>query len=139
MGAARARDRTVPIGDPAAKSYGARSDYGKSDFGFHDEAEAFPHVAGGRRGGAAAVRGRGAGQPGHIVRPRNGRVISHQDAFKRWYPASLSKLMTAYVAFRALAGGEVQLDSPIRMTGTPRRAALEDGLQARQVMRLDNA
>ncbi|HMM63544.1 MAG TPA: D-alanyl-D-alanine carboxypeptidase, partial [Mesorhizobium sp.] len=24
----------------------------------------------------------------------NGRVLSHQDAFKRWYPASLSKLMT---------------------------------------------
>jgi len=70
----------------------------------------------------------------------NGRVISHQDAFKRWYPASLSKLMTAYVAFRALAGGEVQLDSPIRMT---RHAAGEPpskmGFKPGQVMRLDNA
>ncbi len=70
----------------------------------------------------------------------NGRVLSHQDAFKRWYPASLSKLMTAYVAFRALAGGEVQLDSPIRMT---RHAAGEPpskmGFKPGQVMRLDNA
>src|SRR5690606_40119475 len=28
----------------------------------------------------------------------SGRVITHQEAFKRWYPASLSKLMTAYVS-----------------------------------------
>ena len=70
----------------------------------------------------------------------SGRVIEHEDAFKRWYPASLSKLMTAYVAFRALAGGEVQLDSPIRMT---RHAAGEPpskmGFKPGQVMRLDNA
>ncbi len=70
----------------------------------------------------------------------SGRVIEHQDAFKRWYPASLSKLMTAYVAFRALAAGEVQLDSPIKMT---RHSAAEPpskmGFKAGQVMRLDNA
>lgn len=70
----------------------------------------------------------------------NGRVIEHRDAFKRWYPASLSKLMTAYVAFRAIAAGEVQLDSPIRMT---RHAAAEPpskmGFKPGQVMRLDNA
>jgi len=70
----------------------------------------------------------------------SGRVIEHQDAFKRWYPASLSKLMTAYVAFHALAAGEVQLDSPIKMT---RHSAAEPpskmGFKAGQVMRLDNA
>ena len=63
-----------------------------------------------------------------------------QDAFKRWYPASLTKLMTAYVTFRAIAAGEVaaefadQDDEAFR-----RRAAEQDGLQARPVMRLDNA
>lgn len=41
----------------------------------------------------------------------NGRVLEHQDAFKRWYPASLTKLMTAYVTFRAVAAGEVALNS----------------------------
>lgn len=69
-----------------------------------------------------------------------GKVISHQDAFKRWYPASLSKLMTAYVAFRAIAAGEVQLDSPIKMT---KHSASEPpskmGFKSGQVMRLDNA
>ncbi|RVC47551.1 D-alanyl-D-alanine carboxypeptidase, partial [Mesorhizobium sp. M4B.F.Ca.ET.088.02.2.1] len=30
---------------------------------------------------------------------QSGKILEHQDAFKRWYPASLSKLMTAYVTF----------------------------------------
>jgi D-alanyl-D-alanine carboxypeptidase len=70
----------------------------------------------------------------------SGRVIEHQDAFKRWYPASLSKLMTAYVTFRAIDAGDVALDSPIRMT---KHAASEPpsktGLKSGTVMRLDTA
>jgi D-alanyl-D-alanine carboxypeptidase len=70
----------------------------------------------------------------------SGKVLQHQDAFKRWYPASLSKLMTAYVAFRALAAGEVQLDSPIKVTkhsaGEP---PSKMGFKPGSVMRLDNA
>ncbi|TIU06974.1 MAG: D-alanyl-D-alanine carboxypeptidase, partial [Mesorhizobium sp.] len=46
----------------------------------------------------------------------NGKILHHQEAFKRWYPASLTKLMTAYVTFRAIAAGEVQLDSPIKVS-----------------------
>jgi len=71
---------------------------------------------------------------------KTGRIIEHKDAFQRWYPASLSKLMTAYVAFRAMEAGEVQLDSPIRVS---RHAASEPpakmGYKAGSVMRLDNA
>lgn len=70
----------------------------------------------------------------------NGKILQHQDAFKRWYPASLSKLMTAYVTFRALAAGEVQLDSPIKVT---KHSAAEPpskmGFKPGSVMRLDNA
>jgi D-alanyl-D-alanine carboxypeptidase len=70
----------------------------------------------------------------------SGRIVEHQEAFKRWYPASLSKLMTAYVAFRAIEAGEAALDSPIRMT---RHAAAEPpskmGLKPGTVMRLDTA
>jgi len=70
----------------------------------------------------------------------SGRVIEHEEAFKRWYPASLSKLMTAYVAFRAIQAGEVALDSPIKMT---KHAAAEPpskmGLKPGTVMRLDTA
>lgn len=71
---------------------------------------------------------------------KTGRIYSHQDAFERWYPASLTKLMTAYVAYRAIAAGEAQLDSPIRMT---KHAAHEPpskmGFAPGAVMTLDNA
>jgi len=40
--------------------------------------------------------------PSLLFDVNNGRVLEHRDAFARWYPASLTKLMTAYVAFRAL-------------------------------------
>jgi D-alanyl-D-alanine carboxypeptidase len=71
---------------------------------------------------------------------KSGKVLEHQDAFKRWYPASLSKLMTAYVAFRAVAAGEVALDSPIKVTkhsaGEP---PSKMGFKPGSVMRLDSA
>jgi D-alanyl-D-alanine carboxypeptidase len=70
----------------------------------------------------------------------NGKVVVHQDAFKRWYPASLTKLMTAYVTFRAVAAGELALDSPIEIT---KHAAAEPpakmGLKAGSIVTLDNA
>jgi D-alanyl-D-alanine carboxypeptidase len=71
---------------------------------------------------------------------KSGDVLEHQDAFKRWYPASLSKLMTAYVTFQAIAAGEVALDSPIKVTkhsaGEP---PSKMGFKPGSVMRLDNA
>lgn len=70
----------------------------------------------------------------------DGRIIHHEDAFKRWYPASLTKLMTAYVAFRALQAGEAALDSPIRMTRTAvNQPPSKMGFKVGQTMRLDNA
>lgn len=69
-----------------------------------------------------------------------GRVLEERDAFARWYPASLTKLMTAYVAFRALKDGEVTLLSPVRIT---RHAASQPpakmGFKPGSVMTLDNA
>ncbi|MCR6502657.1 D-alanyl-D-alanine carboxypeptidase [Shinella sp. CPCC 101442] len=44
------------------------------------------------------------------------QVIEHEDAFQRWYPASLTKLMTAYTVFRAIKSGEMTLESPVIMT-----------------------
>ncbi|WP_421581530.1 D-alanyl-D-alanine carboxypeptidase family protein [Shinella sp. M31] len=44
------------------------------------------------------------------------QVIEHEDAFQRWYPASLTKLMTAYTVFRAIKAGEMSLESPVTMT-----------------------
>ncbi|MGE0283712.1 MAG: D-alanyl-D-alanine carboxypeptidase family protein [Rhizobiaceae bacterium] len=71
---------------------------------------------------------------------RDGRVIEQRDAFKRWFPASLTKLMTAYVTFKALEKGELKLDSPIKVT---KKAAKQPpskmGYKAGSVMNADNA
>jgi D-alanyl-D-alanine carboxypeptidase len=71
---------------------------------------------------------------------KTGAVLSHKDAFRRWHPASLTKLMTAYVTFRALAAGELELTSPIKVS---KNSAAEPpskmGFKPGQVMSLDNA
>ena len=54
--------------------------------------------------------------PSMVVDVRTGRVIAHEEAFRKWYPASLTKLMTAYVAFKALRSGELSLDSEVVMS-----------------------
>lgn len=45
-----------------------------------------------------------------------GKVLYHRDANQKWYPASLTKLMTAYVAFRALRAGEISLDTALTVS-----------------------
>jgi D-alanyl-D-alanine carboxypeptidase len=86
------------------------------------------------------VAGPALANPVVVFDLNGGKILQHQDAFKRWYPASLSKLMTAYVTFRAIAAGEVQLDSPIKVT---KHSAAEPpskmGFKPGSVMRLDNA
>jgi len=45
-----------------------------------------------------------------------GEVLAHAQAFDRWYPASLTKMMTVYVAFKAIEAGEISLDTPITLS-----------------------
>jgi D-alanyl-D-alanine carboxypeptidase len=78
--------------------------------------------------------------PSIVFDASNGRIVAHEDAFRRWHPASLTKLMTAYVTFRAVAAGELTLESPIEVS---KRAAAEPpakmGYKPGAVMTLDNA
>ncbi len=46
------------------------------------------------------------------------KIVEEEDSFKKWYPASLTKLMTAYTVFRAIGAGQITLDSPVTMTRT---------------------
>lgn len=68
------------------------------------------------------------------------KVIEHRDAFRKWYPASLTKLMTAYTVFRAIKAGEVTLETPVVMT---KNAAAEPPskmyFKPGQAMTLDSA
>jgi D-alanyl-D-alanine carboxypeptidase len=53
-------------------------------------------------------------KPAHIVVDLNaGTVIAHRDAAKLWHPASVTKLMTAYVTFRALKAGTITPETPV--------------------------
>ena len=51
-----------------------------------------------------------------LVDMQTGEVLFNEDAGQPWHPASLTKLMTAYVAFAAIAQGRIALDTPIKIS-----------------------
>ena len=51
-----------------------------------------------------------------LVDARNGAVLYAQDANQSWHPASLTKLMTAHLALRAVAAGRASFSTPVVMT-----------------------
>jgi len=65
---------------------------------------------------AAATVSEAVAEPHILIDMKTGRVIEHEAAFQKWYPASLTKLMTAYVAFRQIEAGRVSLSTPIVMS-----------------------
>lgn len=123
-----------------AKSYGPQQLGQEAIFGLMTRMKTF------LKRSALSLAMLGIGATGAFANPTmifdlgSGRVLQHEDAFKRWYPASLTKLMTAYVTFRAVQDGELQLNSPIRVT---KHAAGEPpskmGYKQGSVMTLDNA
>ncbi|MBR0554217.1 D-alanyl-D-alanine carboxypeptidase [Ciceribacter sp. L1K23] len=60
--------------------------------------------------------------PVMLVDVGSGRVLEHEEAFRKWYPASLTKLMSVYTVFRAIRAGEVSTDTIVTMS---QRAAAE--------------
>lgn len=72
-----------------------------------------------------------------VMDARTGEVFHSENADTRLHPASLTKMMTLYVAFVAVERGEISLDTEIRITA---EAAAEPpsrlGLRAGQSIRL---
>ena len=89
---------------------------------------------------AALAAGAAQAGPALLVDLGTGKVLEHEDAFAPWYPASLTKLMTTLVLFRAIKAGEITLESPIRIS---ERAAKEPpskvGYKPGSVLTVDNA
>jgi D-alanyl-D-alanine carboxypeptidase len=54
--------------------------------------------------------------PSLLFDPATGEVVSQDRAGESWYPASLTKLMTAYVVFGKLKRGEMQLDQKLNVS-----------------------
>ncbi|WP_275791178.1 D-alanyl-D-alanine carboxypeptidase family protein [Pararhizobium gei] len=57
-----------------------------------------------------------AANPKMVVDVNSLKVYEQEDIFLKWYPASLTKLMTAYTTFRAIKAGRLTLESPVMMT-----------------------
>ena len=63
-----------------------------------------------------------AAGPSIVVDVKTGKVLEHKDAFQLWYPASLTKLMTAYVVFRQVEAGKIALDDKITVSAAAAKA-----------------
>ena len=59
--------------------------------------------------------------PHLVVDLDSGQILSHQQAFDPWHPASLTKLMTAYSVFKAVQNGAITLEHPVRISKTASR------------------
>jgi D-alanyl-D-alanine carboxypeptidase len=55
----------------------------------------------------------GPGYAGIVVDAKTGNVLYSENADSLHYPASLTKMMTIYLAFEALEAGRIRLDSPV--------------------------
>ena len=78
--------------------------------------------------------------PHLVVDLASGKVLAQEDAFRRWYPASLPKLMTTYVVFRAIRAGEITMDSPVRFSAkATREPPSKMGYKTGSVLTVDNA
>ena len=56
--------------------------------------------------------------PALVFEPYNGTVLYAEDPDAQWFPASLTKLMTAYVTFQALKAGTVTPDTKVTCSRT---------------------
>jgi len=51
-----------------------------------------------------------------VIDARSGKVLHARNADTRLHPASLTKMMTLYVAFEAIKRGEISLDTKVKIT-----------------------
>jgi D-alanyl-D-alanine carboxypeptidase len=78
--------------------------------------------------------------PTVVVDADTGEVIEANNATRPWHPASTTKLMTAYVALRAVKTGAITLDTPIVVSGlASKQRPSKIGVKPGQEITLENA
>src|SRR5438477_4507256 len=75
-----------------------------------------------------------------VIEADTGKVLQAENATYPWYPASVTKLMTAYVTLRAVKDGRFTLDtrltvSPVAASQSPSKMGFRPGIQ----VTVDNA
>ena len=89
----------------------------------------------------AASPGFAAEPPAYIVVDVDaGTVLNAREADQPWYPASLTKLMTAYVTFQAINSGRLTMTSPVKISAHAlAQAPSKMGFAVGTVLNVDNA
>jgi len=78
--------------------------------------------------------------PTVIVDARTGEVLHSEAATRPWFPASTTKLMTAYVALRAVKQGQVKLETPLVVSAhAAKQPPSKIGVKPGQEITLENA
>jgi len=75
-----------------------------------------------------------------VIEADSGRVLYAQNAGQAWYPASVTKLMTAYVTLRAVKEGRLSLDTPLTVSpNATAQSPVKMGFGVGTVVTVDNA
>jgi len=89
---------------------------------------------------SVALSAPAAAGPYVLIEADTGKIVAEQEAGKPWHPASITKLMTTYVAFRAIRDGRLHKYSLLPISqfaaSTPPSKA---GFPAGQTITVDNA
>lgn len=89
---------------------------------------------------AALSAGPAAAEALLVVEADTGKVLHADQATTPWYPASITKIMTAYVALRAVKEGRMKLDSLLKVSANAAAAApTKMGFPPGTTVTLDNA
>jgi D-alanyl-D-alanine carboxypeptidase len=75
-----------------------------------------------------------------VIEAESGKVLFAQNAGYPWYPASVTKLMTAYVTLRAVKEGRLTLDRPLTVSSNAAaQAPVKMGFASGTQVTVDNA
>ncbi len=75
-----------------------------------------------------------------VIDSESGKVLYAQNAGYPWYPASVTKLMTAYVTLRAVKEGRLNLDTPLTVSpNATAQSPVKMGFGVGTVVTVDNA
>lgn len=78
--------------------------------------------------------------PSLVVDVASGQILSQDEATASWYPASLTKLMTTYVALDAVRSGRMSMDTPLTVSArATKMAPSKMGFRAGSEVTLGNA
>lgn len=89
----------------------------------------------------AGARALAATDPAYIlVDVGKGTVLAHDNSDRRWAPASVTKVMTAYLTFQALKAGQLKLTSPVVVSANAsKEPPSKMGYKPGTVVTVDNA